>query len=347
MNQILLTEDINNDKKNGKNSYNEEPSRQKQPKPQKVRNVSTNSNDIKKIIIFFAIIIIVFGLALGAIYGYRLYKNKQNVISGEDANNPVVSLEKDENNPDKVILKIESENGIDKIIYTIDGEENVEEANGKKNIEKEITLPTDIETLEIEVIDTQGHKTTKTESFTSSTSTGSSSKPEIETAIIENGKLKITATSSENNMKYIVYSWNDEDKVTVNAEEESDEIETIIDVKRGKNEITIIAVDSENNQQTTTKTFNGVNTPLIDIIKDNDRITVTVSHDMGIKKIVYDFNNQEYVYDENYAQYDEEKTEVEFYFNLEEGENTMTVTATSSEGTEETVTKTCEYSAEE
>ena len=348
MNQILLTEDRNsskNSKKNIKNEYEEEFDNSAfEQQEQPVRNVNTNSNDIKRIIIFFAVVIIVFGVALGAIYGYRVYKNKQKQENPGSSNNssPEVSLNEDANNPDKLIITANSEAGIDKIIYIFDGEKQEESLNGKKNLEKNIIIPEGISDVEIQVIDMNGNVTPTYKTFDVSTA----EKPKIETAIIENGKLKITATSPYNTMKYIVYEWNDEEKITVNAEEESSKIEVVVDVKRGKNEIKIIAVDSSNNKETVTKTFNGVNTPTIDVVKDEDKLIIKVAHDMGIKKIEYDFNGKLYKYDENYSKYDPEKTEVEFFFTLKEGENNIIVTATSSEETEEVYSGRCSYTAE-
>ena len=61
MNQILLTDNDNIKRKNDK------------------RKSTSNSNDLKKIIVFFAIVIIVFGIAIGGIYGYKIYKNNKKV----------------------------------------------------------------------------------------------------------------------------------------------------------------------------------------------------------------------------------------------------------------------------
>lgn len=351
MNQILLTEDVKNDKKNDKRSYNEMPKAQKQ----KVKNVSTNSNDIKKTIIFFGIIIIVFGLAFGGIYVYKLNSKKNDGTISDNGNNPQITLEEDQSNSNQFVLKASSAVGLDKVIYIFDGEKQEEDLNGRTTLETTVTVPAGTKKAEIQVVDMNGKVDSTSKTFGSNVTDNpdkptdpntSSGKPKIETSIVEDGKLKIIA-SSENPMKYITYSWNDEEKNTINAEEDENEIEAIIDVKRGKNEITIIAVDTNNKQNTQTKTFNGVNNPIIDIVKDGDKLYIKVSHDMGIKKIKYDYNGSVYNYDENYAQYDPNKTEVEFYFPLKEGENNITVTATSSEGTEEVRSGSCDYQIEE
>ena len=52
---------------------------------------------------------------------------------------------------------------------------------------------------------------------------------------------------------------------------------------------------------------------------------------MGFKRIEYLVNGKLYVYDDNYIEYDNEKTTIELEFPLQEGENLIKVQAYSLE----------------
>ena len=71
-------------------------------------------------------------------------------------------------------------------------------------------------------------------------------------------------------------------------------------------------------------------------------VNISVTHDMGFKKIEFIINNDVYVYDENFSKYDKNKTEVEFDFPLKEGENKVQVNAYSLEKVSENEGETLE-----
>lgn len=312
MNQILLTDNENNKKKNKNN-----------------RNKSNGTNDMRKIIVFFGVVILIFGLAVGGVYGYKIYsKNKgQEKTVGK----PQLSLQEDEKN---VTILAKSDIGINKIIYSWNDEESEElQVNGSPNYEKMIDIPGGENILKVKVIDQNGQEQSTEKSFYRE---GGDEKPVIETAIVENAKLKITATDNIA-MKYITYRWNNEEDVKVNVKNQGDKIlEVTIDVKRGKNTLTITAVDSSDNSETVDKIFNGVNNPLIEVSKSGNKLYMKMSHDMGFEKIEFSVNGKVYVYDKNFSGYDATKKEIEYQFELQEGENTVVILAVSTEGTEET-----------
>lgn len=326
MNQILLTENDNNKKKNNKYKSN------------------SNSADMKKIIMFFGIVILAFGISIAGVYGYKLYKNKK----GKEVviNKPVISISdfEGELTTDEVTISTKSEVGISKIIYTWNDEEQNElEINGATSFEEKIKIPTGENTLNVKVIDQTGQEIETSKSFSIERE---EEKPIIETAIVENSKLKITATD-ETAMKYITYRWNDEEDIKIEVEdEESKIIETTIDVKRGKNTITITAVDSSDNSETRDKTFNGVNEPIIEVLKKGNKLYMKMSHDMGFEKIEFSVNGKIYTYDSNFSGYDPTQKQIEYYFDLKEGENTVIIVAISTEDTEATYKGKCTYTPE-
>lgn len=306
MNQILLTE-------NNKKDKNKKVDR-------------NNSGDMKKIIIFFSIIILVFGIAIGGLYGYKIYKNnkKEEVIPEK----PQVALEETEDTV-KIIAKAEA--GMSKIIYSWNNEEPVEvDMNGRTSHEEQMDIPIGKNLLNVKIIDINNEKAETTKEFVKK----STKKPVIETEIGEDAKLIIKATD-EKAIKYLTYKWNDEEATKVEAQTETDTvIEVKIDVKRGTNILTVKAVNSEDNEEEITKRFDGVNKPIIEVFRQGKELHMKISHDMGFKKVEFSANGQIYTYDENYQGYDANQKLLEFKFNLKDGENTIIIQAISNETTE-------------
>lgn len=320
MNQILLTDNYKNSNKNKRSNMN-------------------SSNDTKKIILFFSIVILIFGIAIIGVYGYKIYNNsnkKEMVIA-----KPQLSLEETE---ESVTIIANADAGISKIIYTWNDEEPTEvDMNGRTSHEEQMEIPVGENTLKVKVIDANGEEIESTKQF----SKVFDEKPIIATEIGEDAKLTITATD-ETAIKYITYKWNDEEPTTVEAQTETDTvIEVKIDVKRGKNTLTVTAVDLNNNEETLSKTFNGVNKPIIEVTKQGDEVYMKISHDMGFERVDFSINGQIYTYNEDYAGYDASTKELEYRIKLKQGENIVIISAVSTEGTEETYKGKCSYTPEQ
>ncbi len=323
MNQILLTNNDNNNKKNNDKNYNK-----------------NNSNDIKKIITFFAVVILVFGIAIGGVYGYKIYKNnnKEKTI-GE----PELSLESTD---EEVTIIAKAEGGISKIIYQWnDGEENIKELGGRTKQEEKIGIPIGNNILKVKVIDQLGQERETTESFTRA-GQENSDKIKISLDVIkegeEKGKLKILVTS-ELPIKYMTYRWNEEEETKIETEEgeEKTSLETNIEVKRGKNSIIVFAEDMEGNNNSVENKYDGRLKPEFEVYREDNRLYMKITHDKGFKKIDFIINGQELTYDETKADYNSEKQIVEYYFNLQEGENSVEITAYSNEDTNDTYEGRC------
>ena len=347
MNQILLTENIldkdnNNGKKKSKNlvdipSFNN-------------NNSTSSSMDTKKIIIFFAIAIIVLGIAIISIFAARSMKNKKTNNKEGQVNKPQISITNagDSDEDDYLAISFKSDVGIEKIVYTWDNDVPVtENVGGKKTYDVKVDIPIGATKVKIDVTDINGQTTSSEQSVLPSSS---SEKPVIKPVVIEgeNGKqIKLVATSNVP-IKYITYKWNDEEEVRIDVEEDDETtFETIIDLKIGNNDITLTAVDINNNKGTYKSPIVTKNNPVIEVTKNDDRLYMKVSHEKGLEKIEYNVNGEIYVYDSNYANYDPELKEVEFSFALKEGENIVIITATSNEKTEEVYRGKCDYSPEE
>ena len=67
---------------------------------------------------------------------------------------------------------------------------------------------------------------------------------------------------------------------------------------------------------------------------------------MGFEKIEFSVNGKVYTYDSNYSGYDSTQKVIEYYFDLQEGENTVIIIAISTEGTQATYKGKCNYTVE-
>ncbi len=349
MNQILLTDDrkvINESETNNKpnyGSYNSKPSKTSAP------------IDIQKIIMIFAGIIIIFGIAIAGIYGYKAFKNKDNGgESGEEvvASNIVVTLEKndltetgDRGRYEKmnVIVNIESQANIASVVYSWNGGT---EHTATIDAENKVTIPVPVgkNDLTVKITDVNGEEKQITETYEL---VNEDLKPKIETTLVGSGKLKITATSTIP-MQYIKYAWENDEEITVRADSDSsDTIEETIDVKKDVNRIKIIAVDQNDNSEIIETTFKGVNNPEITVTRKEGKLHMIITHEKGFKKIEYNINGKDYVYDENIPKYDATKTKIDYYFNLKEGDNYVVIKATSNEDTVKEYKGKCKYTAPE
>lgn len=319
MNQILLN--------NSNNNYNK-----------RNRGNMGNTNNIRNIIIFFSIAILVFALLIVGVYAYKTYKN--NNQGGQTVSKPEISLEEIDGQV-KIIAK--SQIGISKLIYTWNNSEQIElNMGGRTTHEEVIDILGGNNTLNVKVIDSNNQETETSQNFTREIS----DKPVIETEIGQDARLRIRAASNIE-MAYITYKWNEEEEITVRAENETDKvIETVIDVKRGENILTVTAVNLQGSAETISKKFNGVNKPTIEVTKSGGSLNMLMKHDKGFEKIEFYLNGQIFTYDENLSGYDPARQEIGYAFNLQEGENIIIIVATSTEGTQSIYQGKCNHTAE-
>ena len=134
---------------------------------QENRKKSNNSKpiDTKKIVLFFAICLIIFGAILLGQGGYAVYQVKLNEkvtpsIPGDNTGDvetpeylpPIVTLTKTDDN--KVIINVESEIAISYIIYDWNnGVAQTLDEVGKTNIEEIIDIPAGENILNVSIID--------------------------------------------------------------------------------------------------------------------------------------------------------------------------------------------------
>lgn len=291
-------------------------------------NSNKNTVNIKKITTIFCAIIVIFGLIVVSIGGYRLYKsrNKDSII--EKINKPELIIKEMENG--EILITAKYDQGLSKLSYIWNNASRIDSnIDGKTFIERTIEIPQGLNnTLKVIAVGTDGSEETLLREFTSE---GDSTDPVIEWVVASD--LNIVATD-DTELAFLTYQWAGDEVVKVEPSEDKTKIEKTIEIKRGANELTVVAVDTFGNSTTKTRTFKGVQEPEISWVKIGNTVEMSITHDMGFQKIIFIVNNEEYVYDKNYKGYDATKTEIKYKTELKPGENSIIIKAYSNEGSE-------------
>ena len=290
MNQILSTENISN-----KGKYNK-----------------GSQKDIKTVIKFFAIILIIFGI----------YKNNEK--KEVPTTKPEIVLEN--KNEDQLILKVMHGQIIDNVIYYWNNEEeNKINGNGGKYVEKTLDIPNGENTLHVIAKDINNMTQEVNKTYTKTAQSGNVN---IEIKLSGNN-ISISFTSEEK-ISYIKYNWDDEEEkeVEVNDTQYKTEIEAI----KGEHTLTVYAVDENGNETKEVKKIIGTTKPKIQISKGDDCFVITATDESGIDKVVIKRTSDNKSF--TMKAKDNEK-EYKCEFPLEEGENRIEITVYNINGATE------------
>ena len=304
------------------------------------RNSKKSSTlDIQTTIKIFSIAIIVMGAILLGNGSYAVYQNvseqKRIEAEKEAARWPEVSFNQVEN---LVTVLVQNNVPIDKIIYDFNGiDEKTVLGRGQREVETEIEIPVGNNILNMEIIDENGKSTKYNKEL--EYSNVDMTKPTIELVIV-GSKLNITArTETETLLSYVTYRWNDQEETRIDATGDKKIIETSIDILQGTNTLTVVAVDANNNTQTQIKEFKGVRKPVINVVQEDDKLAVTITHESSIVDVKIVYNGRNVVLTKDRLG----KPEISLRLSLKDGENTITIEATSSDDTVETFNGICNY----
>lgn len=291
-------------------------------------NNNKNAIDIKKVIAVFCAVILIFGLAIAGEGIYNIYKESQRDVIIENLNKPELYIEELEDGNVKISAKYDQ--GLSRLSYIWDDTDRTDtNLDGKTTIEKLIEIPYKATSvLKVVAVGTDGREETISKEFTME---GDSINPVIDWVVSDN--LNIIATD-ETEIAYLTYRWAGDEEVVVKPTTDKTKIDETIEIKRGTNELTVVAVDAFGNSSTKTRTFKGVKEPEISWSRIENIVEMSITHDMGFKKIIFIVNGVEYIYDRNYANYNAEQTEVKFKTELKEGDNSIIIKAYSNEDSE-------------
>lgn len=308
--------------------------------PNKNSNKPSGSDTVVRV---FAVILVIFSLCLLGSGIYSITKNKDTKKEAEAK--PTFAQIEAVQEGDQAIITVTHDKIIESMVYSwnSDAEHSVK-GDGKNTLEKTLDLPAGQNTLHIKVIDVNGVESSKEAEFTAERGVDIMN-PVIDLDIVngeEEKMLKITATD-ETKILFLTYRWNDEEEVKVEASEDNDkEIVTEIPIMRGTNDITIVAVDAENNTTTETKSYTGLTKPeiLVSLSEDGSTLIIKSTHENGIKKIYYTLNDNPY---EGTFEEQGNPKEIEFTQVLDPGYNRIVLTVTSVDETETVFDGECTY----
>ena len=242
--------------------------------------------DINKVILIFAITLIVFGFAFVGKGTFAVVRNSE---YSKKMQNSVPELQITENGSN-IIITASNVIAIDQLKYSWnDDEETVIEGNNRTYITENIDLPYGTNNnLNVVVIGTNGKSKEYTQSFSSSIGKDIK-KPNIDIGITGN-YLKLTITD-DLALSYITYRWNDEEEKRVEPSGgENAKIEVSVEILKGRNKFKIIAVDTNNNTATREETFEGRVKPTVNVWVDGDSFLIVAEHEDKIERIEYNLN---------------------------------------------------------
>ena len=293
---------------------------------------NSNSQDTKKIVLFFAVTLIVFGLILFGQGVYGVYKgagDPEGINTQYDSTN----IQLLQNDSGEVVISVNSQIGISELIYNWNSEASQTiSGNGEMQLQETVSMPAGENTLTVKTIDINGKQTTESQTFKLDVE-----KPEISLSVLGNN-IKIVVNSNVD-LSYVTYKWNSdpEEKMDMLTYEDKTKFEKEIEIPKGQNTLVITAVDIYENKSEKSQEIKGVAKPVFDKPKiDNNKITFTVTADEDIKEILILFNNKNYKISEEIIKNSQNPKKVSYTFEMIEGVNFLKVKAiTQNNATEE------------
>lgn len=318
MNQILNQMYDENNKKNKTSTYDD---KKKNERRKQLNKNSYGKADIVKVGKVFSIMLILFGIVLVSRSVYAIANSKP-----KKQDNIQLSTEKMGR---EVTISITSNLPIKEFSYKWNtGEATKITGDGTVKMSKVVEIPNGNNILNIEIIDYYGNSSTYMKQYIYESQ--DSGKPTIE--LSKSGtKLLVTATD-DTKMAYLTYSWNDEEATRIDVSDNDLTISTELDVPKGENKLTIVAVDAEQNRQVREETIVGADKPTFTISTDGANIIITAKDDIGIDKITATVDGQTISSGENIKN----QKEIVAKIPTTSGNHNITVTVTNTSGLEET-----------
>ena len=310
MNQILSTENYST-----QNRIQDNAPRIPHESPRRDKNNTHELLDMRKIIIVFSVLAIIFALIIIGVKVIGLIKNnsKKKPTPIEVLNEPEITMEKAD---DICVLKVFYDDGIDKVAFWWN-ENDVKELslNGLNDwFVQNITIPEgDKNTLHVKVTTSNDKVKEVSKSFTEMTGViESENKPEITWDYNKQTKEITLTAKSDIGLVDLSYHWKGEELQTIkNDKDNQTELKAILQVKMGPNWLYATATDTEGN--TAILDHDNYIVVVLDpeigvsIIEQEDgraELKVKIHHDSGFEKVVIKFNELEAVYDKNSPGYD-------------------------------------------
>ena len=297
------------------------------PTNNKKKNKTKTSNPvaISSVLKFFAIAMLIFGICLIGVGTYSIVKKQSE--TKEQNLEPSISIE--DKTEDTILLKVIHQKNIARLEYNWNDEDaTIVNGNNGKYIEKEIKVPSGKNTLHVLVIDEDGKEIPYEKQY--------ARESDINFEVSGN-KIKITY-ESDKKVSYMTYRWDNEEEKTININ--NTEVNQEIDAIRGLHTLTVIVVDEDNNTDTKVQKINGVSKPKISVAIDENKLyfIIKASDDEKISKVQFKINQddtKEYFFNLDSYDYKDFEFATKDIYQLQQGENTIEVTVTNSDGVTE------------
>lgn len=300
MNQILMTEN---------------------KKKRKKQKNGGGTIEIKGIVRFFAIVIMIFGISLAGQGVYAIYKESED---RKPSNMPSVTISRLN---DTAILYVEHSVEISKITYSWDTGEDTVLPQGTLVAQEEILLPNQNSTLNITIEDMNGKQVKYQKQYLIEGM--DITKPTVDIQVADgNRKMTITA-KDETEIAYLSYQWAGEEAVVVDATEVGQtQIVKEIELTPGTRKINIIAEDQNGNvEQIEKEIVTTTSEPKMQLRQTGNKIIIEASDEDGVKDITLNLNGKKYAAKDLNLKY-VQVGPVE----LQEGNNTILVEVTNVSG---------------
>lgn len=264
MNQILMTEN------------------------KKKRQKSSGPLEIKGIVRFFAIVIMIFGITLAGEGTYAIFKD---IEDRKPANMPIITISRLN---DKLILYAEHSQEISKIIYSWNNGESTVIPEGGLKAQEEILLPNQNSILNITIEDMNGKQVKYQKEYL--VEGMDITKPTIEIKVADGSKKMTITAIDETEIASLTYQWEGEEKVKTKATNPGQtQIVQEVDLTPGTKKINIIAEDANGNVEKIEKEIVATTSvPKMQVRQNGKEIFLDVSDDDGLKLVTLTLNGKEY-----------------------------------------------------
>lgn len=293
------------------------------------KNKNKKTMNSKNAIIVFAIIAILFALAIIGVIVYNKIKEENEDKPIELLNKPSINLEAIEQN---CKIEVEYTEGLEKVIYSWNDGDIVEKTVDGTEFQILVEIPEgDQNTLYVKAIGKDDSIREVTQEFKVEGSEQDESLPEIVWERVGGTNNILIKVTSARGIENIIYEWEGDEQVIIPANGET-EFETEIEIKRGTNKLLVTAKDIEGNIQTKDGNIVGIHLPEIEVYITQDRVLhMKVTHDSGFKRVEFKVNENVLLYDETHLQYSKDLTELTTELQLNEGRTVVQITAESLE----------------